>query len=229
MLARRLAGLARLHRVQNDSLQARDWYERILKRWKTSEDTLTILPILLDGVVFYTDTGDLVKARQWLAELQAVMQMTDNPVGAAALLEAQGVVQAREGQLKQAIAALRQAVEAWGKLKRSHQQALASQRLAELLLAWASTEAVGRAARQAAREEADRRLDQALAVYERLQIPTGIQTVQAFRSSTHLEAQHKRRRTLATRQTMQGLTQREVQVLSQLAAGRAPIARLRWP
>lgn len=213
-------GLARLHRVQDDSLQARHWYERILKRWKTSEDTFTILPILLDGVVFYTEMDDLVKARQWLSEFQTVMQMTDNPVGAAALLEAEGAVRAREGKLKQAIAALRQAVEAWGKLKWSYQQALASQRLAEVLLAWASTEAVGRMARQAAREEADRLLDEALAVYEHLQIPIGIQAVHALRSSTHLEAQRKRRRTLATRQPMQGLTQREMQVLLQLAAGK---------
>jgi DNA-binding CsgD family transcriptional regulator len=213
-------GFARLLRVQGDLLGARVWYERILNRWKTTEDTFTILPIFLDGIVFYAETGNRVKARQWLAELEAVLQLTDNPVGVAALLEAQGVVHAREGKLKQAIAALRQAVEAWGKLKRGYQLALACQRLAEVLMTWASTEAVGRAARQAAREEADGLLDQALAVYERLQIPTGIQTVQALRSSTHLEAQHKRRRTLATRQPEQGLTQREMQVLSQLAAGR---------
>lgn len=148
------------------------------------------------------------------------MRVTENPVGGTSLLEAQGVVHTREGRLKQAIEALRQAVEAWGKLKRGYQQALAAQRLAEVLLTWSSTEAVGRAARQAAREEADRLLEQALAVYERLQIPTGIQAVQALRSSTHLGAQQKRRKTLATRQAVSGLTQREMQVLSQLAAGR---------
>ncbi len=213
-------GLAKLQMAQGNLPQAQASYERILKSWKATEDTLVILPMLLDGIVLYAEVGNRVKARQWLAELEAVVRGTDNPVGGAALLEAQGIVQAKEGQLKPAIATLGQAVEAWGKLKWGYQQALACQRLAEVLLTWASTGAVGRAARQAAREEADRRLDQALAVYERLQIPTGIQTVQAFRSFTHLEAQHKRRRTLATRQTMQGLTQREVQVLSQLAAGR---------
>ncbi len=208
-------GLAKLQMAQRNLLQAQVYYERILNSWKTTEETVFILPILLDGIVVYAETGNRVKARQWLAELEAVVQVTDNPMSGATLLEAKGVVYAREGKLKQAIAALRQAVETWGKLKRGYQQALACQRLA-----WASTEAVGRAARQAAREEADRRLDQALAVYERLQIPTGFQTVQALRSSTHLEAQHKRRRTLATRQTMPGLTQREMQVLRQLAAGR---------
>jgi DNA-binding NarL/FixJ family response regulator len=191
-----------------------------LNRWKATEDTIIILPVLLDGIDLYAGTGNRVKARQWLAELEALVQVTENPVGAAALLEAQGVVHAREGKLKQAIEALRQAVEAWGNIKWLYQQALGGQRLAEVLLTWSSTEAVGRAAKQAAREEADRLLDQALAVYERLQIPTGIQAVQALRSSTHLEAQHKRRSTLATRQPVQGLTQREMQVLSQLAAGR---------
>jgi DNA-binding CsgD family transcriptional regulator len=213
-------GFARLLRVQGDALQAQQWYEHILRSWETTEDTLMIMPVLLDGITFYADSGELVKARQWLSELEAVMQVTDNPVGAAALLEAQGVVNAREGKLEQAIEALRQAVEAWGKLKRDYQQALTCQRLAEVLLTWASTRVVGRAARQAAREKADRLLDQALAVYERLQIPTGIQAVQGLRSSTHLEAQHKRRRTLGARQPVQGLTQRELQVLSQLAAGR---------
>ena len=135
-----------------------------------------------------------------LTELEAVEQVTDNPVGVAALLEAQGVVHAGEGRLTQAIEELRQAVGAWGTLKRGYQQAVACQRLAELLLAWARTEAVGRAARQAAREEADRLLNRALAVYERLLIPTGIQPVQALRCSTHLQAEQKRRRTLATRQ-----------------------------
>jgi hypothetical protein len=130
--------------------------------------------------------------------------MTDNPAGVAALQEAQGAVHAGEGKLRQAIEELRQAVEAWSTLKRHYQQALACQRLAEVLLAWARTEAGGRAARRAAREEADRLLDQALAVYERLQIPTRLQAVQALRCSTRLEAQQKRRRTLATRQPQDG-------------------------
>src|SRR5258708_22642957 len=142
--------------------------------------------MLLDGVVLYAEVGNRVKARQWLAELEAVVRVTDNPVGGAALLEAQGIVQAKEGQLKHAREALRQAVEAWGKLKWGYQQALACQRPAEVPLTWGSTGAGGRAARQAAREEADRRLEQAPAVYERLPIPTRHQTVTALRSSTHL-------------------------------------------
>jgi hypothetical protein len=64
-----------------------------------------------------------------------VVQVTDNPVGVAALREAQGVVHAREGELTQAIALLWLAAEAWGTLKRGYQQALACQRLAEVLLA----------------------------------------------------------------------------------------------
>ena len=213
-------GFAKLCTAQGDLPGARVWYERSLNRWKTTEDTFTIIPILLDGIVFYAESGNRVKARQWLAELEAVVQVTENPVGVAALLEAQGVVYARERRLQQAIAALQQAVEAWPRLKRGYQQALASQRLAEALLTWAGTEAVGRSARQAAREEADRLLDQARAVYERLQIPTGRAAIDALRSSTHLQAQRKRRRTLEARHASHGLTEREVQVLLQLAAGK---------
>jgi tetratricopeptide (TPR) repeat protein len=193
-------GLAKLQMAQGNLPQAQAYCERILPSWKRTDDTVVILPILLDGIVLYAETGQRVKAQQWLTELSAVVQVTDNPVGVAALLEAQGVVHAGEGKLKQAIEELRQAVDAWGTLKRAYQQALACQRLAEVLLAWARTEAVGRAARQAAREEAERLLDRALAVYERLQIPTGIQAAHALRSSSHRNAQQKRHRTLATRQ-----------------------------
>jgi DNA-binding NarL/FixJ family response regulator len=212
-------GFARLLRVQGNPQQAQQWYERILNRWKTTEDTLTIIPILLDGIIFYVDTGDLIRARQWLAELQAVMQVTDNPVGAAALLEAQGVLKAAEGVLEEAIPKLRQAVEAWGHLKRRYQQALASRRLAESLLVWAKKHSTNRAAAQAAREEADILLDNSLTVYEDLQIPTGIEAVKALRASTRLEAQQRRQSTLITRRPSHGLTRREMQVLMQLAAG----------
>jgi hypothetical protein len=42
-----------------------------LTSWKTSDDTVVILPIMLDGIVLYAETGNHVKARQWLTELAA--------------------------------------------------------------------------------------------------------------------------------------------------------------
>ncbi len=165
-------GFARLQQAQGNLLQAQEWYERILSRWRTSEDTFVILPTLLDGIMFYVDSGNPVKARQWLDELRAAMRITDNPVGAAALLQAEGVLWAAAGKLEEAIPALRQAMEAWGSLKWRYQHALASQRLAEVLLAWASKGSTPRLAVQAAREEAERLLDTALLVYEDLQLPT---------------------------------------------------------
>lgn len=214
-------GFASLHAAQAKLLEAQEWYERILNRWKTTGDTFIILPMLLDGIVFYANTGDLLKAWQWLDELRTVMQCTDNPVGAAALLEGQGVVHAREGKIAQAIQELRQAIEVWSTLKRDYQRALTSQRLAELLITWARKSAGNRTAYTAAREEANMLLNQALAVYERLQIPTGIQSIQMLRSSTYLQAQWKRRQTLEAHKPLQGLTQREMQVLLQLTAGRS--------
>jgi len=214
-------GFAKLSIAQGDLLQVQELYERILNRWKTTQDTLIILPILLDGIMFHIDTGNLMKARQWLTELQAVMQMTDNPVGAAALLEAQGALKAAEGKMKEAIPVLREAVEAWGTIHWRYHQALVSQRLAKLLLGWTRKASSSRAITQAIREEAESLLEKALAVYERLQIPTGIESIQALRTRTRLEAQQKRRNTLEARQTVQGLTERERQVLLQLAAGRS--------
>ncbi len=213
-------GFAKLHTAQGDLLQAEAWYERILSRWKTTEDTLVILSMLLDGILFYADTGNFASAQHWLSELQKVVRITANPVGAAALLEAQGVVAAKEGALEEAIVSLRQAVDSWSKVKRRYQQALASQRLAGLLLNLAGSGSVGRARKEAAQEEAEMLLSWAEAVYERLHIQTGLQAVQTLRSSTCLETQRKHRRTLVARNTMQGLTQRETQLLIHLAAGK---------
>ena len=213
-------GLAKLCVARRKLPQSQEWYERILQRWKTTEDALFISPMLLDGILLYAEMSDLARAQQWLAELETVVQQTGNPVAAAALLEAQGVLKATGGALEEAILALRQAVEAWGNIKWRYQQALASQRLAEALLLWTRECCTSRVAVQTARAEAGILLDKALAVYERLRIPTGIEAVQALRSSTRLEAQQKRRHTLETRQPEQGLTQREMQVLIQLAAGK---------
>jgi DNA-binding CsgD family transcriptional regulator len=162
----------------------------------------------------------LSKARQWFVELDHIARTTANPVAVAALWESQGVMKASEGALEQAIQALRQAVEGWARLKRRYQQALASQRLAEQILIRAARRTLGRTERQAAREEADTLLDKALAIFEGLGIPSSSAEVQALRTSTHLEAQRKRRSTLDAHLSQAGLTQRELQVLSNLAAGR---------
>jgi tetratricopeptide (TPR) repeat protein len=176
--------LAKLSRGRGDPSRAQALYERILHRWKTTEDTLIIPPILLDGTMFYADGGNLDKARQWLNELQGVMQLTDNPIGAAALLQARGALNAAEGKIEEAIPVLREAVHAWGTIHWCYHQALASQRLAGVLLVSAGKNSSNRATRQAAREEADMLLEKALAVYERLQIPAGIQAIHALRTRT---------------------------------------------
>ena len=218
-LAQMWWGFARLQTAQGNMQQAEVYYERLLNRWKTTGDTQLIQPILLDVVELYAETNKLLKARRWLEDLKAVVLVTGNPVGAAALLEAEGVVVAKEGAMEQAIHALRQAVEAWSKLKRPYQQTLASQRLASLLLNWARRKSTSRVARQSAREEADALLRWATAVYELLHIPIGLETVKMLRASTRLESQGKRRRTLLAHHLPHGLTPREMQVLLQLAAG----------
>ncbi|HEX6481056.1 MAG TPA: AAA family ATPase [Ktedonobacteraceae bacterium] len=214
-------GLAKLQRIQGNPVQTQEWYEHILKRWKNTQDTITTSPLLLDGILFYIDTGDSTKARQWLVELETVMQVTDNPVGAAALLEARGALKAVEGAFDEALPLLRQAVEAWRSLKWRYYHALASQRLATVLLTWASNHSTNRPLAQAAREEAAILLDGAEVVYTDLQVSAGLASIQALRGQSRLDAQEKRRSTMLMQHGWQGLTSREREVLRQLAAGKS--------
>jgi ATP/maltotriose-dependent transcriptional regulator MalT len=68
---------AKLSMAQGKPEQAQDWYEGTLARWQTTDDTLSILPMLLDGITFYAQVGNLQQARRWLAHLQQVTTATD--------------------------------------------------------------------------------------------------------------------------------------------------------
>jgi DNA-binding CsgD family transcriptional regulator len=213
-------GFAKLCMAQRKDNQAQEWYEGILALWRMTEDTLSIPPILLDGIIFYAQGGNLQQAKRWLSDLQQVTSMTDNPVGKAALLEAQGVIAARQKTLQPAIEALRQAVDAWGALKFRYHQALAAQHLAELLLQQATRKTLASKARQQAREEAEGLLQRASLVYEQLGIANRREAVQRLKAQTRLEAQRKRRGTMAAQHQAGELTSREVQILHLLAAGK---------
>lgn len=192
-------GLAKLNTLQGKLHQADEWYERIFRRWKATEDTCLIIAIALDAITFYTNIGEPIRAQQWLVELDHIACKTANPVAVASLWEGKGVMKAREGALVQAIQVLRQAVENWERLKRRYQQALASQRLAELLLISAERRTIGRAERQVVRSEAEKLLGKAFTVYEDLAITARSAEVQSLLTSTQLESQRKRRRTLEAR------------------------------
>ena len=211
--------MAKLHTAQGKMQQAQQEYEHLMARWKSSEDALTIFPMLLDGIIFYAETSDLTNARRWLTELEATMHVTDNPVGTAALQEAQGIVLAAQGNLQASLTLLRQAVAAWEKLQWRYRYALTAQRLASVLLQWASQSSPTRSQAQATREEAAMLLDQADTIYQELHVPAGKAAVQALRNETHLEAQQKRRQTLMTRSSPRGLTPREMEVLMHMAKG----------
>src|SRR5260370_16830174 len=55
--------LAKLQTAQGNLLEAQASYERLLKTWKATDDTLFILPMLLDGIAFYPEVGNLLKTR----------------------------------------------------------------------------------------------------------------------------------------------------------------------
>lgn len=212
-------GLAKLHTDQSKLSEAGERYERLLKRWKTTRETFFIFPILKDGVTFYAQIGNLVQARAWLAELQMIVTETGNPVGVATLLEAQGIIAGNTNHPRSAIEMLRQAGAAWKKLGWYYYWAQASHRLAEQLLIVAEEKAIGQQARLEAREEAETLLNAVVAVYQALGISASVDAIQQLRAETRLDAQQKRRRTLRTQRSQEGLTPREMRVLSQLAAG----------
>lgn len=211
---------AKLHVAEGKPLQAQDWYEGTLTYWQTTDDTLSILPILLDGITFYAQIGNLQQARRWLAHLQQVTTMTENPVGKAALLEAQGIIAIQQKKLQPALEALRQAVQAWGALKFRYRQAVAAHYLAELLLQDGERKTMDHKTRQHLREEAEGLLQHAAHIYKQLGITAQAEAVQQLRAQTRLDAQWKRRRTLATQHQAGGLTPRELQTLQLLAAGK---------
>jgi DNA-binding CsgD family transcriptional regulator len=213
-------GFAKLSIAQGKPMQAQDWYEGTLARWQTTDDTLSVLPILLDGITFYAQIGNLQQARHWLTHLQHVTATTENPVGKAALLEAQGIIAAQQKKLQSAVEALRQAVQAWGALKFRYRQAAAEHYLAELLLQQGERKTMDHKTRQQQREEAEGLLYHAAHVYEQLGIADQAEAVQRLRGYTRLDAQRKRRRTLATQRQAGGLTSRELQTLQLLAAGK---------
>ncbi len=211
---------AKLHLAQGKFMQVQEWYEGTLARWQTTDDTLSILPILLDGITVYAQIGNLSQASAWLAHLQHVTTTTENPVGKAALLEAQGLIAAQLKKLQPALEALRQAVQAWGALKFRYRQAVAAHHLAELLLQQVEQKTMDHKTRQHLREEVEGLLQHAVLVYEQLGIADQAEVVQRLRVQTRLDAQQKRLRTLATQRQAGGLTPRELQTLHLLAAGK---------
>ncbi len=211
---------AKLHLAQGKPMQAQDWYEGTLARWQTTDDTLSILPILLDGLMFYAQIGNIPQARRWLTYLQQVTTTTENPVGKAALLEAQGIIAAQQKKLQSALEALRQAVQAWGALKFRYRQAVAAHHLAELLLQQGEQKPIDNKTRQHLRGEAEGLLQFAALVYGQLGITAQAEAVKELRTQTWLDAQRKRRKTLATQSQTGRLTPRELQTLHLLAGGK---------
>lgn len=212
-------GLAKLHTALKNAQQASIWYERVLKRWKATDEVFFMIPVLRDGITFYIQTGNIVRARAWLAELEAVVIQTENPVAQAALLEVQGMLASRRHVLDPAIALLRQAVEAWEALKFRYYQAVTAQCLAEVLLQQASRRATTNRTQQQMREEAESQLQLADNVYEQLGSADRREAVRQLRVRARLDAQLKRRKTMVARRQSEKLTAREMQVLSRLAVG----------
>ncbi len=208
-----LWGCARLQVALKQPQAAEVYFEQVLRRWQTTDDRGTMLPILLDGLKFYADYSNLAHSRRWLNHLAQLAAHSSNPLAQAIYLEGQGVLSAAEGAYPQARQMLEEASASWASLGRPYQQALSDVRRATLLLTHFQTD-------KTARREAESLLDRAVTLYQRLEVREGLAEIALLRQESHLAGQSKRRATLETqRRPFEGLTRREVQVLIQLSGG----------
>lgn len=188
-------------------------FRKLRQLWKTIDDTGWIVPVLLDGVKFFSTAGQLWESNQWLQDLKLLTNVTNNPIAKAALLEAEAWQVLAEGAKTQAIEMFERVVTTWAELNRPYYQAQACQKLAYLLLSQPKLE-------KAAREKIEKLLNEAKAEYSRLKIQTKLDEVEKCLHDSRLLAQTKRRATIELeRKPFQGLTRREVQVLVQLCGG----------
>lgn len=212
-------GFAKLYAAQGSQLQAQQLYERALKRWKVMNDMLIIPPILLDGIRHYAQHNNIAQAKRWMETLRTIAGRSNSDVSNAALMEAEGIIAAKQGELQLAIKMLTQALEIWTRLKWRYRQAEVSLHLVELLFMWSKRSAVKRQDRQKTRNDAEHLLESVERLYEQLQIPTALERAQLLRSHSQIDVQRKRRKTLASRHLLHDLTPKEMQVLSLLVTG----------
>ena len=208
-----LWGLARVSAALGRRDQAADTYLRCYNWWRQTEDRGTAVPFILDGCLFFCDTADQDRARAWADDLQAISQITGNPVASAAASEGAGAVALSEASCAVAAERLRSAAEGWRHLGRPYDEARALARLGAAVLSAGPRETARRA-------EADRRLCAARDVYQSLGAQADTDAVDEVRRKAGLLSQARRRRTLLRGRAVNGgLTPREHDVLQLLVAG----------
>jgi DNA-binding CsgD family transcriptional regulator len=211
-LANTLWGLACCALAAGLGPEARSYYVQCIERWATTEDRGTIVPILLDAVLFAVRNGYLEDATAWSRALSAISEH-GNPVARAATLLAHGAVSLAHGRVAEASDHLHQAVPAWGAVARPYETARARCHLAEALL-HGNVDANRR-------READEQLRLAGQIFADLGAQADAAATADMRRRAGLLGREERRHTVeATKALTAGLTPRELDVLRCLVDGR---------
>jgi DNA-binding CsgD family transcriptional regulator len=189
-------------------------YEQCYAWWKENDNDASLIPVLLEGCLFYAERSDLDAAGRWAASLTKVANATQNPVALAAAIHAEGIIALALGDINGSMTALRSAAAAWRALDRLYDEARALQRLGE-----AALNSAGRDAQK--RLEADRLLCTAADTFSGLGATVDANAANHLRRRAGLISHARRRRTVAdSRAPFGGLTVREREVLQLIAEGR---------
>ena len=213
-LAPCLTGLACACARNGDEDRAAALYERGRMLWQATQDRGTVIALLLEGCLFYAGRGETPRAEEWAGDLAAAAGPMPLPVAAAALAHARGSALAAAGDHAAAQRELRDAMARWSALRRPYEGAWAQAALGAGLLATAGRVPAQRAA-------ADAELVAAEDTFRRLGAARDLAGVADLRRRAGLQAQERRRQSLAQGRAPYGdLTPREREVLRLLAEGR---------
>jgi DNA-binding CsgD family transcriptional regulator len=212
-LAPALRGIARMRVSTGRWKEAAALYEQCYAWWKENDNDASLIPVLLEGCLFYAERSDLDAAGRWAASLTKVANATQNPVALAAAIHAEGIIALALGDINGSMTALRSAAAAWRALDRLYDEARALQCLGE-----AALNSAGRDAQK--RLEADRLLCTAADTFSGLGATVDANAANHLRRRAGLISHARRRRTVAdSRAPFGGLTVREREVLQLIAEG----------
>lgn len=208
-----LRGLAGAHALLGHHDEAAALFARAHALWRSTQDCVAVVPLLLEGCLYYASRGDARRAAEWAGDLERLADSAPLPVAAAAAAHAHGVALTAASDYAGAMELLLRAVERWDWLGRLHAAARARVSLGVALLAASRGHTAQRA-------EADAILMAATEIFSRFGAAHDLAEIEDIRRRAGLLAQARRRQSLAAARAPYGdLTPREREVLLLLAGG----------
>ena len=186
----------------------REQCERILARWRQSEDRHYAISPLRWAATYFAEQGDDAGARGCAAALAQIAADAGHPEAVSALAHALGETALLDGEAEHAAIQFERAIELLHGVGAAFERLESERRAAAALLA------IGR------REDAVERLLNAYRLARRLQARPSIQRIAASLAELGEQADRRLSRRQAEQLGHEGLTRRELDVLRQLAVGR---------